>query len=63
MSDNLENAAYCVEYFHAKPGYRDQLVAGLLKLITPTQAEKGCLLYDLLPRQQRSKSCNFNSQV
>lgn len=48
MSDKLGNAAYCVEYFHAKPGCRDQLVAGLLKLITPTKAEEGCLQYDLL---------------
>ncbi len=48
MSNNLGTAAYCVEYFYAKPGCRDQLAAGLLKLINPTKAEEGCLQYDLL---------------
>lgn len=48
MSENLETAAYCIEYFHAKPGYRDHLVAALLTLIKPTKAEEGCLQYDLL---------------
>lgn len=48
MSDNLGTAAYCVEYFYAKPGCRDQLVTGLLNLIEPTRSELGCLQYDLL---------------
>lgn len=48
MLNHLGTEAYCIEYFHAKPGCRDQLVAGLLKLIKPTKAEEGCLQYDLL---------------
>lgn len=42
------DTAYCVEYFHAKPGCRDQLLAGLLTLVAPSKAEIGCLQYDLL---------------
>lgn len=38
------------------PGCRDQLVAGLLKLIKPTKAEQGCLQYDVL---QDSKDPNL----
>lgn len=48
MSENLGNTAYCVEYFYAKSGCRNQLVVELLKLIKPTKAETGCLQYDLL---------------
>lgn len=48
MSENLESAAYCIEYFYAKPGYRNELVDGLLDLIPQTKAEEGCLQYDLL---------------
>jgi quinol monooxygenase YgiN len=40
--------AYCVEYFYAKPGCREQLLAGLLTLVAPSKAESGCLQYDLL---------------
>lgn len=43
-----ENEIYCVEYFYAKPGFRKELIAGLLKLVEPTKAEVGCLQYDLL---------------
>jgi quinol monooxygenase YgiN len=56
MPDKLGSAAYCVEYFYAKPGCRDQLVVGLLKLIKPTKAEEGCQQYDLL---QDSKDPNL----
>ena len=43
-----EARAYCIEYFHAKPAYKNQLVNALLKLVTPSRAEEGCLQYDLL---------------
>ncbi len=42
------DTAYCVEYFHAKPGFSDQLLEGLLTLVEPSRAEPGCLQYDLL---------------
>lgn len=45
------NNAYCVEFFYAKPGCREQLVTGLLKLVEPTRAETGCLQYDLIQDQ------------
>ncbi|OAI48552.1 hypothetical protein AYO45_01035 [Gammaproteobacteria bacterium SCGC AG-212-F23] len=52
MSNPLNEVAYCVEYFYAKPGFRDQLVQSLLKLVEPTRAEPGCLQYDLLQDQK-----------
>jgi quinol monooxygenase YgiN len=48
MSYTLDDAAYCLEYFYAKSGYREELIAALLKLVLLTRAESGCLQYDLL---------------
>ena len=48
----INNLAYCVEYFHAKPGCREQLTEALLKLIEPVRAEPGCLQYDLIQDQE-----------
>ena len=45
---SLTESAYCVEYFYAKAGYREKLLASLLDLTEPTLAEEGCLQYDLL---------------
>lgn len=54
MSDSVTPHAYCVEYFYAKPGYRDQLVEALLKLVETVRAEPGCLQYDLIQDIQNS---------
>lgn len=35
----------------AKPGHEDALAAELLKLLTPTRAEPGCLRYEVLRSQ------------
>ena len=48
MPNSLNEVAYCIEYFYAKTGFRDQLIESLLKLIEPTRAEPGCLQYDLI---------------
>jgi len=48
MTDSAAPHAYCVEYFYAKPGYRDKLVEALLKFVETVRAEPGCLQYDLL---------------
>ncbi|OGT30719.1 MAG: hypothetical protein A3E87_07100 [Gammaproteobacteria bacterium RIFCSPHIGHO2_12_FULL_35_23] len=45
---------YCFSYFKAKPEFREKLIAALLKLITPTRQEPGCLLYELLISQEDS---------
>lgn len=48
MSYLVDDALYCIEYFYAKPEYREELIGALVALIEPTRAEKGCLQYDLL---------------
>ncbi len=45
---SLEKEAFCVEYFYAKPGCREKLIAALVKLVGPTTSEPGCLQYDLI---------------
>jgi quinol monooxygenase YgiN len=52
MSHIVNKEAYCVEYFYSKPGCRDLLIEGLLRLIEPTHSEKGCLQYDLIQDQK-----------
>lgn len=44
----MEKPVYCLEYFYAKPGCKNQLLAALLKLIPLSKAEPGCLQYDVL---------------
>ena len=44
----INEYTYCIEYFQAKPGCREKLLASLLNLLKPTRAEKGCLQYDLI---------------
>ncbi len=56
MPNHIEAPAYCIEYFHAKPGCRDQLAMELSKLIAPTKKEPGCLQYDIL---QDNKDTNL----
>ena len=48
MAHSLNDIAYCVEYFYAKPGCREQLIESLLKLVPLSKAEIGCLQYDLM---------------
>lgn len=44
----LTEDTYCIEYFHAKAGCREKMIAALLKLVPCTKAETGCLQYDLI---------------
>ena len=48
MTCSLTKVVFCVEYFYAKAGYREQLIESLLKLVEPTRSEPGCLQYDLI---------------
>lgn len=48
MTYALNEFAYCVEYFYAKPDCREKLIEALLKLVEPTRSKSGCLQYDLL---------------
>lgn len=48
MAETPGKSAYCIEYFYAKPQYREALIKALSALIAPTRAEPGCLQYDLL---------------
>lgn len=48
MSLTENKTAYCIEYFYAKPQFRQQLSDALLKIAKQTQKEPGCLQYDLL---------------
>lgn len=43
-----EQSAYCIEYFYAKPEYRQQLVDALSGLVQLSRAEPECEQYDLL---------------
>ena len=36
-----------IAHIHAKPSHREKVKSELVKLIAPTQAEAGCLQYDL----------------
>ncbi len=42
------NTVYCIEYFKAKPGGKQQLHEALKVLVEPSRAEEGCIQYDLL---------------
>lgn len=48
MTFKASEAVFCVEYFYAKQGFRDELLESLLALVEPTKAEHGCLQYDLM---------------
>jgi quinol monooxygenase YgiN len=48
MTYKHSDEVYCLSYFYAKPEHRENLINSLLKLVEPTQAEKGCLQYELL---------------
>jgi len=39
---------YCIEYFYAKPQFRQLLIESLLALTKIVKNEKGCLQYDLI---------------